>query len=87
MTDLSTVYKYKTHTNKWEINNLLTFNWNNKVHSITALVGQTAEGYKYSFQESTKKVLPRMIRHSGSCRAVSQATKPMDSTASGLQSA
>ena len=55
MTDLSTVYKYKTHTNKWEINNLLTFNWNNKVHSITALVGQTAEGYKYSFQESTKK--------------------------------
>ena len=38
MTDLSTVYKYKTHTNKWEINNLLTFNWNNKVHSITALV-------------------------------------------------
>lgn len=55
MTDLSTVYKYKTHTNKWEINNLLTFNWNNKIHSVTALVGQTAEGYKYSFQESTKK--------------------------------
>lgn len=55
MTDLSTIYKYKTHTNKWEINNLLTFNWNNKVHSVTALAGQTAEGYKFSTQESTKK--------------------------------
>jgi hypothetical protein len=84
MTDLSTVYKYKTHTNKWEINNLLTFNWNNKVHSITALVGQTAEGYKYSFQESTKK---GTASNDPSQWFLSQATKPMDSTASGLQSA
>ena len=58
MTDLSTVYKYRTHTDKWEINNLLTFNWNNKVHSVTALVGQTAEGYKFSTQESTKRGTP-----------------------------
>ena len=55
MTDLSTIYKYKTHTNKWEINNLLTFNWNNSIHSVTALAGQTAEGYSFSTQESTKK--------------------------------
>lgn len=55
MTDLSTIYKYKTHTNKCEINNLLTFNWNNSIHSVTALAGQTAEGYSFSTQESTKK--------------------------------
>ncbi len=55
ITDLSTIYKYKTQTNKWEINNLLTFNWHNDVHSVTALAGQTAEGYKYSIQESTKR--------------------------------
>ena len=56
--DLSTIYQYRNHVNKWEINNLLTFNWNNKVHNITALVGQTAEGYKSSWQESTKKGTP-----------------------------
>lgn len=58
MTDLSTVYRYKTHTNKWEINNLLTFDWKNKIHSVTVLAGQTAEGYKYSTQESTKRGTP-----------------------------
>lgn len=60
MGDLSTIYQYKNHTNKWEINNLLTFKWadKEKIHDITALVGQTAEGYKNSFQESTKKGTP-----------------------------
>ena len=56
--DLSTVWKNKTQTNKWEINNLLTFNWLNDAHSITVLAGQTAEGYKYSYQESNKRGTP-----------------------------
>lgn len=55
ITDLTTVYKKKQNTNKWEINNLLTFNWKNNIHSVTVLAGQTAEGSKYSYQESTKK--------------------------------
>ena len=58
MTDLTTVYKMKTSTNKWEINNLLTFNWYNDIHNITVLAGQTAEGYKYGYQESTRKGTP-----------------------------
>jgi TonB-linked SusC/RagA family outer membrane protein len=55
MTDLSTVYKRQNLTNKWEMNNLLTFTWNNEKQDITILAGQTIEGYKNSFQESTKK--------------------------------
>ncbi|MDR2057753.1 MAG: TonB-dependent receptor [Dysgonamonadaceae bacterium] len=55
MTDLSRVYQHRKLTNKWEMNNLLTFAWNNKIHDITVLAGQTIEGYKNSFQESTKK--------------------------------
>ena len=53
--DLTTVYRRQNLTNKWEINNLLTFIWNNKVHDLTLMVGQTAEGYRYSFQESNRK--------------------------------
>ncbi len=53
--DLTTVYRRQNRTDKWEINNLLTFKWNNKVHHITVLAGQTAEGYRYSYQESTRK--------------------------------
>lgn len=55
---LSSVYKNQTTTNKWEINNLLTFMWNDKHHSITVLAGQTAEGYKYDYQSSTRKGTP-----------------------------
>lgn len=58
ITDLSSIYEMKAHVYKWEINNLLTFNWDNPVHSVTALVGQIAEGYKYDFQESTKRGTP-----------------------------
>lgn len=58
MTDLSQIYKYTNTINKWEINNLLNFNWNNDYHTISALVGQTAEGYKNSYQESTKRGTP-----------------------------
>ena len=58
MTDLSTIYNYRNTISKWEINNLLTFNWHNNYNSITALIGQTAEGYKNSFQESTKRGTP-----------------------------
>jgi len=55
---LSTVYKKQGTTNKWEINNLLTFLWSNKHHSVTVLAGQTAEGYKYDYQESTRRGTP-----------------------------
>ena len=58
MTDLTTVWERTSKTNKWEINNLLTFNWKNDINSLTVLAGQTAEGYKYSYQESTKKGTP-----------------------------
>lgn len=54
-TDLTTVWKKKTHTDKWEINNLLTFNWGNKINDIVFLAGQTAEGYSNDYLESTKK--------------------------------
>lgn len=53
--DLTTIYRRQNMTNKWEINNLLTFAWNNDIHDLTILGGQTAEGYKYNFQESTRK--------------------------------
>lgn len=58
MTDLSTIYNYRNTVSKWEINNLLTFNWRNDNHSVTALAGQTAEGYRNSWQESTKRGTP-----------------------------
>lgn len=56
--DLTTVYRRQNRTNKWEINNLLTFHWKNKIQSLTVLAGQTAEGYKYSYQESNRKGTP-----------------------------
>jgi TonB-linked SusC/RagA family outer membrane protein len=55
---LSTVYKYQSNTDKWEINNLLTFNWKDKHHSITILGGQTAEGYKTDYQQSYRSGTP-----------------------------
>lgn len=55
MTDLSSVYQYKRETNKWEINNLLTFHWNDAYHDITVLGGQILEGYKRNYQESIRK--------------------------------
>ena len=58
MTDLSQVYNYRNTINKWEINNLLTFNWKNENNAVTVLAGQTAEGYKNSYQESTKRGTP-----------------------------
>ena len=58
MTDLTTVYKNQTRTDKWEINNLLTFMWNDRHHNITILAGQTAEGYKYDYQQSQRKGTP-----------------------------
>lgn len=53
--DLTTIYKRQNLTNKWEINNLVTFIWNNNIHDLTIMAGQTAEGYRYSFQESNRK--------------------------------
>ena len=56
--DRSTVYVQNTRTNKWEINNLLTFLWSNDHHNITLLAGQVAEGYKYKFQQSYRSGTP-----------------------------
>ena len=53
--DLTRVYNRQNLTNKWEINNLFTFAWNNKVHDISILAGQIAEGYHYGWQESSRK--------------------------------
>lgn len=53
--DLTTVFLRQNFTNKWEINNLLTFDWSDDNHSLTLLGGQITEGYKFSFQESTKR--------------------------------
>ncbi|MDR1683581.1 MAG: TonB-dependent receptor [Candidatus Symbiothrix sp.] len=53
--DLTNVYKHQSLANKWEINNLFTFAWSNDIHDITALGGQTLEGYMYGFQESSRK--------------------------------
>lgn len=58
MTSLSTVNNYRTTIDKWEINNLLTFNWRDDYNTLTVLVGQTAEGYRNSYQESIKKGTP-----------------------------
>ena len=55
MTDLTSVYKRQEMTNKWEINNLLTFTKENSVHHITLLAGQILEGNKWSYHWSTKR--------------------------------
>ena len=55
---LSSVYKYQSTANKWEVNNLLTFMWSGKRHNLTMLVGQTAEGYKHSYQQSSRYGTP-----------------------------
>ena len=57
-TDLTSVYKQEARTNKWEINNLLTFLWNDKHHNVTVLMGQTAEGYKYDYIQGNRKGTP-----------------------------
>ncbi len=54
-TDLTSVYRQDEKTSKWEINNLLTFNWRDDNNNLTVLVGQTAEGYKYQWHQSTRK--------------------------------
>ena len=56
--DLTSVYKQEARTNKWEINNLLTFMWNDKHHNLTVLAGQTAEGYKYDYLQGNRKGTP-----------------------------
>jgi TonB-linked SusC/RagA family outer membrane protein len=58
MTDLNTIFKRQNMTNKWEVNNLLTFARKNDVHDISILAGQILEGYKFSYQESERKGAP-----------------------------
>lgn len=55
MTDLTTVYRDQTLSNKWELNNLLTFKWNNDKQDITILGGQILEGYSTEDQLSTRR--------------------------------
>lgn len=57
-TSLTNVYKKQQNTDKWEINNLLTFMWSNTRHNVTILAGQTAEGYKLSWQEGNRAGTP-----------------------------
>ena len=57
-TSLAQVYKYQSDIDKWEINNLLTFAWKDIHHNITILAGQTAEGFKSSYQQSYRKGTP-----------------------------
>jgi len=55
---LTTVGQTRTNTDKWEINNLLTFMWEDKDHHITVLAGQTAENYKYDYINGSRKGTP-----------------------------
>lgn len=57
-TDRTTVYMQQARNDKWEINNLLTFMWNNDHHNLTVLAGQTAEGSSYTFQQSYRSGTP-----------------------------
>lgn len=54
-TDLTTIELDQTSTNKWEVNNIVSFNWSNKLHSISAVAGQTVEAYKFNVQDMTRK--------------------------------
>ncbi|MGI6242291.1 MAG: SusC/RagA family TonB-linked outer membrane protein [Prevotella sp.] len=60
---LTTVDKFQRHIRKWEINNLLTFMWENDHHSLTILAGQTAEGYKNSWHHSRRSGTPSNEDH------------------------
>lgn len=53
--DLSTIYKTSEIVNKWEVNNLLHFNWNNAIHNVSATIGHTVEHYSYDYQYSLRK--------------------------------
>lgn len=57
-TSLAKVYKKQSNTDKWEINNLLTFMWRNDHHNVTILAGQTAEGYNLNWQEGNRSGTP-----------------------------
>lgn len=54
-TDLTVIDIDQTTTNKWEINNILSFNWSDKLHNISAVAGQTIEGNDYIVQEMRRK--------------------------------
>lgn len=47
--DLTSVYKYQDLTNKWEINNLFNFTYDNRINNINILLGNTIEGYRYDY--------------------------------------
>ena len=53
--DLTTIEINQSSTNKWEINNLFLFNWHNEIHNISAVVGQTLEGYTLNVRDMIRK--------------------------------
>jgi len=53
--DLTTVRENDSFTNKWEVNNLLTFSKKNKTHDLTLLAGQIVEGNKFRFHNSERR--------------------------------
>lgn len=53
--DLTSVAKYQTTINKWEVNNLLTFGWKNDKHDINAVIGQTVEGYNFDYHYAIRR--------------------------------
>lgn len=54
-TDLTIIEIDQTSTNKWELNNIISFNWSNKLHSVSAVAGQTVEAYTFNVQDLTRK--------------------------------
>ena len=53
--DLTTVSANVGRTGKWEVNNILTFNWKDKINQLTVMLGQTAEGYSYTYKKASRK--------------------------------
>jgi TonB-linked SusC/RagA family outer membrane protein len=56
--DLTQINLDMSNVNKWELNNILSFNWAEKSHAISAVVGQTLESYSLSTQNLIRKGTP-----------------------------
>lgn len=54
-TDLTSVQKWNSGSNKIEINNLLTYNLSKEKHELNAIVGQTLEMYDFNSEYAIKK--------------------------------
>ena len=54
-TDLTTIQKWNSNSNKVEINNILTYNLSKEKHELNATVGQTLELYSINSEYAVKK--------------------------------